>query len=45
VKGPQITGVIEHMSGADWGLVMGGTGVIKSQDMDSYLSLTSLYRS
>jgi hypothetical protein len=27
VKGPRITGVIEHMSGADWGLVMGGTGV------------------
>ncbi len=21
VKGPQISGIIEHMSGADWGLV------------------------
>jgi len=27
VKGPQISGIIEHMSGADWGLVIGKTGV------------------
>ncbi|KAI4731060.1 hypothetical protein E4T49_01294 [Aureobasidium sp. EXF-10728] len=26
VKGPQVSGIIEHMSGADWGLAMGGTG-------------------
>jgi len=27
VKGPKISAIIEHMSGADWGLVIGGTGV------------------
>ena len=27
VKGPQISAIIEHMSGADWGLAIGGTGV------------------
>lgn len=27
VKGPQISGIIEHMSGADWGLAIGKTGV------------------
>jgi hypothetical protein len=40
VKGPQITGVIEHMSGADWGLVMGGTGV--SHGIYGFLSLADI---
>jgi hypothetical protein len=30
VKGPKISGIIEHMSGADWGLAMGGTGVSRN---------------
>ncbi|KAG9675537.1 hypothetical protein KCU99_g4582, partial [Aureobasidium melanogenum] len=29
VKGPQISGIIEHMSGADWGLVIGKTGLTR----------------
>lgn len=27
VKGPRISAIIQNMSGADWGLAIGGTGV------------------
>ncbi|CAD0093168.1 unnamed protein product [Aureobasidium vineae] len=29
VKGPQISAIIEQMSGADWGLAIGGTGLMR----------------
>lgn len=40
VKGPKISAIIEHMSGADWGLVMGRTGV--SHQKCNRLSLTDI---
>jgi hypothetical protein len=38
VKGPKISAVIEHMSGADWGLAIGRTGA--SHMNCGFLSLT-----
>lgn len=33
VKGPAINGTIQHMSGADWGTLVTGTGVSLYQTM------------
>lgn len=40
VKGPKISAVIEHMSGADWGLVIGRTGV--SHKIRGFLSSANI---
>ena len=40
VKGPRISAIIEHMSGADWGLAIGGTGA--SHKDCGFLSLTDV---
>lgn len=41
VKGPQISAVIQHMSGADWGLAIGKSGV-RLLSSKSYFLLTDL---
>jgi hypothetical protein len=40
VRGPKISAVIEHMSGADWGLAIGGTGA--SHKNCGFLSLADI---